>query len=439
MISKPESLHAWGTMRKLVLWVLLSAGVIINLGTALLRLGMFFPTPKLVDFGAFYAGALAFRYGYSPYAWTPEMKTLAAAHGLNFALPSLNSIPAWPWLLQPLTFLSFPVAAWVWLALNLLLLTWCVWKLGGLAGVKGTAEYFLLFFLVLTFGSVFLTLTLGQTSIFLLALALLVGESLGTHDRVDGLVAEGALWVSAIATKAFPVFWLAGIFPVSGARRKIIAAVSGILVAFGLSWAVSPHIFRFYVFHYLPGRVGRFAAEGLLDDQSLVAWFVRLTQPVQFRVPGLSAFSGSVISWTPLVPVSETAVQAGTGAVLLVTGGAIFIRWIRSGRRNPGAFFYTVVLFSLLLFPHMERYNLVLLLPPLAWLWKVDGTRLVAATGYFFASMGRLTHLWVRVLPSPWGALSTGWGVLSAVLLMVALCLAGCRTVDFAMEEPAGG
>ncbi len=422
-------------MRKLALWGLMLAGPVINLGTAFLRAGMFFPTPKLVDFGSFYAGALAFRYGYSPYGWSAEIKTLAVAHGLHLTLPSLNSIPAWPWLLQPITFLSFPVAAWIWLALNFLLLVWCTWKLKEIAGITGATGYTLVFLLTLTFGPVFLTLTLGQTSIFLLALALLVGEKLNVHSKVGHLVAEAGLWVLSVATKAFPIFWLAGICLISGTKRRVIAAVSGILIAFGLSWIVSPSIFRLYVFHYLPGKAGSFASAGFVDDQSLVAWFVRLTQPLQFHVPGISAFSGDVISWKPLIPVTAAAARVAAGAVLVIVGSIVLAQWIRSGRKNSEAFFYVVILLSLLTFPHMERYNFVLVLPPLAWLWKRDRTRLLAATGYLFASMARLTHLWVRVLPSPWGALSTGWGIMSVVLLIAGLCLLGCNSSDFAVKK----
>jgi len=73
----------------------------------------------------------------------------------------------------------------------------------------------------------------------------------------------------------------------------------------------------------------------------------------------------------------------------------------------------------------MARYNHTLLLPAIAWLWgQGESGQRFAVVGYFLAGLARLTHLWVLLLPWPWGPLATGFGVMAVLTLMFGMiCL----------------
>lgn len=405
--------------------ILALLGVVIHAGTALLRLDTFWPYPKLFDFAAFYAGAWALRQHGSPYALLPPLRErLVTETGLTFGVPALNSFPIWPWLLQPLTWLTFPLAAWIWLLINLGLLLWCTGKLGDMAGISPGRRRVWLFGLVLTFGPVTLNLTLGQTGILLLALALAVGRQFRRQPAVrsgwDPLVQTvgvGSLWLSAMATKLFPLLWLPGLVFLRG--RRALGVAFGAMCAFVLLHVVLlPRMTWRYLTQFLPGQADRLTT-GTLDDQSLLAWLLRISQPMDFQTPGLFVFQQHRVVWSPPVPVDPDLVR-GVCWVLLAGTGTALGWWLWHRRtEQPEPHFYLWVLFSLLVFPHMERYNHTLLLPAMAWLWgQGESGRRRAVIGYFLAGLARLTHLWVLVLPWPWGPLATGFGVVAVLALM---------------------
>src|SRR5512136_2203736 len=95
------------------LWLAVAgAGLVIHVGTALLRISTFFPYPKLLDFSGFYASAWAIRQGLSPYNLTSAwLQALQVERTVPLTPPPIFNPPFWPWLLQPLTWFSFPVAA----------------------------------------------------------------------------------------------------------------------------------------------------------------------------------------------------------------------------------------------------------------------------------------------------------------------------------------
>ncbi len=401
--------------------VLVLLALAIHGGTALLRLNTFWPYPRLVDFGAFYAGAWILRQGGSPYPWPQGLgERLAAESGLVLGLPRLNSLPLWPWLLQPLTLLPFPAAAWLWLLLNLGLLAGCTLLLAQIARITGPGRLLILFGLVLTFGPVTLSLTLGQTAPLLLALVLLLGRGLARPRRRSAWTAV-PLWIAGVATKLFPMFWLPGL-ALLRAWRILAGGLLALGLLAGLHWLLLPRITRSYATAFLPAQARLFARAGLLDDQSLGAWILRLSQPMRLEVPGLQAFQRRAVSWPALLPLGQ---EAGLWiGVLLVGLLSLAVAWLlwRRGSRNPEGAFYLWVLTGLLAFPHTERYNHALLLPALAWLWGRGGrARNVVAVGYLLAGLARLTHLWVQVLPWPWAPLATGFGVLAVTVLMAGM------------------
>ncbi len=391
-------------------------GLVIHLGTGLLRLNVFWPYPKLVDFGSFYAGALALVHRFSPYGTPDHFSYLLANAGLKINVPALNSFPIWPWLLRPFSFLSFPLAAWLWLLFNLLILIWCTRELASLARISSFPTQIALYLVVLFFGPVMLTLTLGQSSIFLLALLLLIGRSLKRSSLFQEVTA-GIFWIIGISTKVFPLLWLPGLFLLRQ-WRALITGIMAILAFIFLHAIFLPRLSQTYLLTYLPQRAIHLSS-GSLDDQSLLAWLLRLTQPLTLHVPGLFVFQHQQIIWQPYMTISPNVIRWITLILLGIVGAWLSWRLWRADEEQSEPLFYLWVLFVLLILPHTERYNHVLLLPAMAWLWGRGerGTHF-AIGGYFLAGMARLTHLWVLILPWPWAPLATGFGILAVLVLM---------------------
>ena len=386
-------------------------GAILHVGTALLRLGTFIPYPRLLDFASFYAGAWALRQGLSPYRWGPELESLQRALGLTFPLP--NSPPAWLLFVAPLTWLPFRAAAWLWLALLLAAIALCAHWMADLAGWRGGQASALALLGVLSFGPVMLSLTLGQAAPLLLLAALACGRSLERRGQAPAM----ALWLAAVAAKLFPLAW-AGAWLARRRWALLAGAALGVALLAVLPAAVSPGASAQYL-AYLPQQAGHFAEQALLDDQSLPPWLQRLGAAGTYAAPGLDPSQLQPVTWPGVGgdPSVWRSLGLALSALLSAAGG--WVAW-RLGRRSREAAFYLWVLCCLLPIPHMERYNLVLLLPGMAWLWG-QGRRGVAAWAYLLAGLSRLTHLWARALPWPWAALAAGWGLYAVLVLAAAL------------------
>lgn len=402
-------------------WSLLALlGMAIHGGTALLRLNTFWPYPKLIDFGAFYASAMAMRLGMSPYALPADfLASLQQSAGLGFRPPATFNPPLWPFLLQPLTWLPFPSAAWIWLLLQLTILLGCSLALAGLANLHGANRYAVAG-IVITFGPVFLDLTLGQTSILLLATALLIGRGMASRRKRDALLAPLAQALAG-GIKLYPTFWI-GAFVLR--KRWRILALSLILtgatiVGMGL---LKPADSQTYWLLQLPHRVSTAADQVNTDDQAITSWLERIFRPQKFSIPGLSVAERFKVQWTPPWSIDRKVPRIAGYLILgLLSIAATFWVW----RADPGQdepAFYLWMLLGLLAFPHMERYNHALLLPAMAWLWgQGERGRRTAVTGYFLAGLARLTHLWVLILPWPWAPLATGFGVLAVLSLLAGM------------------
>ncbi|MGB9880770.1 MAG: glycosyltransferase family 87 protein, partial [Anaerolineae bacterium] len=362
----------WGTIKRY--WFSLfcgGAGFLIHAGTALLRINTFFPYPKLLDFAGFYAAAWAIRQGQSPYSVSVDwLRALQLAQDIPFLPPLIYNPPFWPWLLQPLTLFNFPTAVSVWVLLNLALLAWATLALSQIMGWRGWKKRLFLFVLVLTFGPVFLDLTLGQTSIVLLVASLVVGRSLGSQRRAASFVAAVANGFAAGA-KFFPLAWLA-IFPFLRRWRETVLTVVVVAGIFTLGFLATPAGSREYAQHFME-RLSTSSEVPSLDDQSLIAWLDRLGRPLTFEVPGLNPEQRKTVVWAPPWAL-ETGTIRLTGYILLallVLPYLLFL--IRAIPEQPEASFYLWVLYCLLALLHMERYNHVLLLPAMAWLWRQGG------------------------------------------------------------------
>ncbi len=491
----------WVTIRRCWPWLAIaSAGFVAHVGTALLRLSTFFPSPKLLDFAGFYASAWAIRQGLSPYNLPPEwLQSLQTAQAVPLTPPVIFNPPFWPWLLQPLTWFSFPVAASIWLFLNLALLVWATTALADVAGYGRLARrsswaiWVPLFFLVLTFGPVFLDLTLGQTSVVLLATALAIGRSLscdqsgGTGGRpaksagptapfgprdparravpprpaaavglnedetasagrrssratkvlregsqperggssrrrgpVSALVAALAGGL-AVGVKLFPLTWL-GALPFLRRWRELILMTLSVVAVFGLGFIVSPTSSREYGKYLLTERLATSSEVTSVDDQALIAWLDRLVRPQTFAVSGVGVEQRTTVVWSPPWAVDARVVRwVGYVLLVLLLLPCLFLL-LRVVPAQHEAAFYLWVLYCLIALLHIERYNHVLLLPAMAWLWgRGRWQRIMVVVGYALVGLSRLTHLWAVLLPAPWGPLAAGFGMYAVFLLGVAI------------------
>lgn len=420
------------------LWALLGvAGGLIHVGTAILRLDTFFPRPYLLDFGAFYAAAWAVRLEVPPYGsqgLTAEfLETLRTGTDLFFRPPLIFNPPIWPWLLQPFTLFGYPLAGVLWLLLQLLLLAWSTRIMADLAGWTQRWQQLVLFLLVVSFGPVFLTLTLGQNSLFALIAALLVGQTLrsqrdGARCSIPAAVTTGL----AIAARIFPLTWPGAVLLLRR-RQLFLLLLLATLLVLGLPFMfMSTEINRAYWLQVLPDRVSRATEQASIDDQSLAAFLDRLGRSHTYRVPGLSVQERHTVDWAP--PWSfDPAHISGAGyllTILLSLAPLFFL--LHADHDTAAGAFYLFVLWILLLLPHIERYNHVLLLPAMAWLWAQNRwSRTVVIGAYFLAGLSRLNHLWVLLLPAPWGPLATGFGLYAVLLLGAGLIVSLRQQVTY--------
>ncbi len=403
------------------LWFFALAGAILNFGTAALRLGNFFPTPRLIDFSAFYASSWALRLGKSPYALpTSFLDDLVARTGMPLTPPPIYNPPIWPILTYPFAFLSYTPAAFLWIATNLAMLVAVTFLLSDIARVQGWKGRSISFLLMLTFGPVFLDLSIGQNSTFLLLMATIAGWSLHRSARHAEPIAALAVAL-AVGAKLFPLFW-SGAFFLLRRWRLFTLTVGTTAGLFALSFLLFPDESLDYATVQLPGRLSSSVESVGINDQTLIAWLMRVFRPQSFTVQGISAFEMAQTAWAPVITLSEQAVNLiGYVALLAITGWAAVVIW-RHGQMVPEAALFLWVLVGLLAFPHMERYNHVLLLPAMAWLWPRSAQAAsIVVLAYFLSGMARLTHFWATALPGALAGLFTGFGVIAALLLTVGM------------------
>lgn len=392
-------------------------GLFLHLITAVLRLKTFFPYPKLLDFSAFYTAALALRSGFSPYNFPADwLKFVKTTKNIPFRPPMIYNPPFWPWLLQPLTLINFPAAAWLWVGLNLALLVWSASMLMQLTGYQGKKALTLAFILTVTFGPVFLDLTLGQTSIVLLTTALCIGYSLHQTTKT-------ALWRASFAeglatgAKLFPLMWIgAAVF--LRRRKFFVCGTLAALILLGISALWMPDANREYWLHFLPQRITSAAEQAGMDDQSLSAFLDRVGRAHTYSVPGLNVNESVTVTWTPPWSLNPNLLSWGGYVLAGILALPVIVRLLKTTPAQAEAGFYLWVLYTLAIFPHIERYNHTLLLPAMAWLWRQGKwQKTTAAFAYLLAGLSRLNHVWITVLPAPWAPLASGFGLYATMLL----------------------
>ncbi len=393
-------------------------GVLLHVGTALLRLGSFWPYPRLLDFSGFYAAAWAWRAGLSPYA-IPEawLTELMRAQTIPFRPPPIYNPPLLILLLQPFTLVPFPIAAWLWLGLNGILAVFSALWLADLAGIRSRWGKAGVVLLVLSYGPLWLDASLGQVSIILLTCALVWLR--GTEGQ--RLLPSSLALALAGSLKIFPYYWAgAALFTRRG--RALAGAALATLLLLALSWGSLPQANREYWNQALSGRLSSSTATPGVDDQSLLAWALRLTQAQTFTLAGLDPHARITLTWVPRTVLPASGVVMATLALGLVLTGCSIRALVRSARAEARGAWALWLLLGLLGLIHMERYNHVLLLPALAWLWGPrPQSRGWVVSAYVLEGLGRLTHAFALSLPFPWAAWASGWGLYAVLLILVVL------------------
>ena len=403
----------------------------MHFGTAVMRWRAFIPTPALVDFSAFYASAAAIRQGLSPYGLSADwLKALQTEMLIPGRPPVIYNPPLWPWLLQPLSALRYPSAAWLWLLCNLGLLLWVALTTykNMAVSIHSPSRHILPFWtahplaqviffcaIIITFGPVFLDLSIGQTSVLLLVMCLTIGRQLRSRDSWrTSLITALAVALAAVA-KLYPAIWLASLVMM---RRWKHFLVSLVVTAAALSagFILLPEGNREYWQQYLPQRLSSASSQVSMDDQSLVSWLDRVSRPHTYSVPGVTTSERERIVWAPIWELDPLQVQVVGYGLCALMGLPIIYLWVRSGEVQDEGKFYLWVLTILAIFPHMERYNHALLLPAMFWLWAKGRQRLVLAV-YILAGLSRLNHVWILFLPAPWGPLASGFGLFAVIAM----------------------
>ncbi len=382
-----------------------------------------------LDFAPLYGAALLAREGRldEAYAVDPVVgkraglalteAVRARRYPLRHCLRYLHP-PALAALGVPLTVVDFPVAATVFRALSLAALVAAAFGLARLAegripGGDGRTGAALAVVLLLAFDPVRMTLDLGQTNLFVLALLLA-----GLHSRGTWLagVAVGVACLFKTYALAVPMAWLAA----GGEwRRRGVLAILALAVAHAAAYLAWPE--------------ATFAYLDMMDDLSTQQFLWPEQQSLAAQVARLqTGFSDRDVSeWVENVAPAGVAEHLAPGLwVVVLVGAGVWVRW----RRLDGdAALALAVPAGLLASPVLHSHYGAVLVIPAAWLAR-------KASGGPAAWLG-LAGIGLQALPlhsdeaRAWVPLFEGAGVhwvfvtyrLAGVVLVLAALLVATR------------
>jgi len=395
-------------------FILLAAGV-VHFGTAALRINSL----HSLDFSSYYAAAASSRLDISPYPFSPEFIVfLEETQDLPGKVPPFNSAPLWAWLLQPLASLPFASAAVLWMLILAAIVICCHILLVKIAGYKDWRIVAATLPITVTFGPMFLNLTLGQNAIILLLCALVMGEALRTRSRYFRILWI-PLWIVAVAGKIFPVLWLGCRSLIRRPSTFLIASGFFLAAFLGMVW-LKPVVNDSYWRHFFIGRAQIYANKSAgIDDQALSAYLRRIGKSGSTgRVHGINVRERHKVIWKMPWEFSNQTIQRASMTIAVLMGIWLLYSWIRSRNRSPDGELYSLILFILIFFPHMQRYNHVLALPAMAWLWqRVPWGRNLTIAAYALFALSRLNHVWAVYLPSTLAMIVSGFGLFGILIL----------------------
>jgi hypothetical protein len=287
--------------------------------------------------------------------------------------------------------------------------------------------------ITVTFGPMFLNLTLGQNAGILLLSALIMGEFLKNRSQFSKVLWV-PLWILAVAGKLFPVLWLGCRSLIARPRAFFFAAGFCLATFLGMVW-LKPAVNNSYWRHYIIGRAQLYTQEGpSIDDQALSAYLSRITKSGSFTIQGLNIHEKHKVIWKLPWEFSNQTIYGMSTASVVLMGMWLLYSWIRSRNRSPDGELYSLILFTLIFFPNMQRYNHVLALPAMSWLWQRGPRgRNLAIAAYAVFALSRLNHVWAIYLPSTLAMIVSGFGLFGVLILFIGV------TCSFLMpnrEEP---
>lgn len=334
--------------------------------------------PRQVDFAAYYLAGQALRAGQDPFDATVAER-LAAAAGIREHTPYIYP-PLLALVIQPLTFLEYPLAAVVWFVLSVLALILSVRLLLRFLQVPARLVPYLVL-PVFFVPPVHYTLELGQINHFLLLLLVAAAVEFRSRREVSVYHAAlpGLLVGSAAALKVFPmglgiVFLLTADFIAFAAMLLTAGLLTAGSILYG-SNAVS-------AIDWFQQIAPQITAERLItpNNQSLHAVCVRLFTAHSFEAVPLSDSLSTTVTVRPLVQAPNYASMVATplsAAVIIITMWALFAQRHSMSPLTHTTRFALMLTATLIVLPVVWDHYYVLLLLPIAALSCYSGERSV--------------------------------------------------------------
>jgi hypothetical protein len=363
------------------------------------------------DFGVYYVWAYAARHGVNPYV---SVNSISLAKRLGLHATKANYPPFFILILEPLSWLPFAAAFWLWSILNLVLLLVAVQLLVSGLGTFQRRVFFGA--AALLYAPVTDAVYWSQAEpviLFLLAISMRALED-GRSRRCGIAIGLAAL------CKVHPIFLL-GYFLLS--RRWVTVAYAAMTVLAGIVLSVAAFGMEYQIAFLR-------AAWSYGGDLFL---------PYTMNV-SLDAMSSRVVSLFA-GHESEGQIARLSLAILLKCLLAALTVWATLIARRRGVdrlAFGLWVAAVVLLTPVIWLHHLINLLIPLAQLTQASNTNRIAfrvgALSYCFAELALPVH-WVRAYMWPAYALSTQFAIGSATLAAVLFALVGAFWLCAANSE----
>lgn len=359
--------------RRLILLASFCVVLVLNLFGFIRELSQLLPVPKPVDFPDYYVAASILNNGQAEHLYDVQFqKAVANQEQIDTFGGNYIYLPAFALLFRPLAQIPFPLAAEVWVIVNLILLYSSVRILLGLAKLEVSEwQILVVFFVVLILPPVAATVVvLGQINIlmlFLLALAIRLIDI--PSPRQDAELVGGYLLGLAAAIKLFPILLL---IPLALRRRwsSIAAACAGVVsvILVGIVGAGGLGI----TFKYLAVIFAQIAGSNTPGDQSLFAALQRMLTKTDLTFWWLSEENSKSINAQPLIDAPGLIAPVFVIAALVIA--AMTFKSLNAAARQklPIGFDLAVVLAaSLTVMPHVWDHWLVLLLIPWAYMVRL--------------------------------------------------------------------
>jgi hypothetical protein len=345
--------------------------------------------PPQIDFAAYYLAGQALRAGENPFDMTVADR-LAAAAGIREHTPYIYP-PLLALTIEPLSVLPYRFAACIWFVLSALALILSLRLLLPVLGIS-RRTFLNVALLVFFLPPVHYTLELGQINHFLLLLL--------TASAVTRPAYSGVLVGTAGALKVFPMA-LGIVFLM---RREFLFAfaamllTAGVLTTAGMLAAAHAVPATDWFRHVAP----QITAERLItpNNQSIHAVCLRLFKTHAFEALRLSESLSTTVILRPLIDAptyGPLLARAFAVLVMIVTVWVLFATRLIAGSLTRLMRFSLVLTAALIVLPVVWDHYYVLLLLPVAVLYRKSDRRFVR-TGLLLSLVLIVMHRYWRII-----------------------------------------